>query len=144
MLRLMSDDIELLRRLTEAFNRGDLATMRESYAPDIIVDAGELWPAASGPVRGVEHVLAGFASIAANFERVEVIAQDYIEHPGAVVVPSRWCGTVSGSDSVIEQPIVVVYRLRDNLVTSIQYFGNLIAATTAAEGEPPTAVHREQ
>ncbi len=129
----MSADIELLRRATEAYNRGDVDALRECYAPDITADAGELWPVA-GQVQGVERVLAEFASIFATFERVEVIAEDYIERGGAIVVPSRWRGTVSGSDSVIEQPIVAVYRLRDGRVASIEYFGALDAGLAAAEG----------
>lgn len=88
----------------------------------------------AGQVQGVERVLAEFASIFATFERVEVIAEDYIERGGAIVVPSRWRGTVSGSDSVIEQPIVAVYRLRDGRVASIEYFGALDAGLAAAEG----------
>jgi ketosteroid isomerase-like protein len=133
----MSDDIELVRWLTVAYNRGDLDTLREYYTSDIVVDAGDLWPA-SGPVHGVERVLAEFASILATFERVEVIADDYIERGRGIVVPSRWCGTMPGSDSVIEQRIAVVYRVRDGCVASIQYFGDLDAALAAAERAPPT------
>jgi ketosteroid isomerase-like protein len=129
----MSADIELLRRATEAYNRGDLEALRDCYAPDITADAGELWPAA-GRVRGVERVLSEFASMFATFERVEVVAEDYIERGGAIVVPSRWRGTVSGSDSVIEQPIVAVYRVRAGRVASIEYFSGLDAGLAAAEG----------
>jgi len=132
----MSDDIELLRRLTEAYNRGDLGALREHYAPDIVVDAGDLWPVL-GPVQGVERVLAEFASMFAAFDRVEVIADNYIERGGGVVVPSHWCGTMADSDSVIDQAVAVVYRISDARVTSIQYFGDLAAALTAADGGPP-------
>src|SRR5437870_4561907 len=63
----MSDDVELVRWLTAAYNRGDLDTLRAHYAPDIVVDAGDLWPA--GPVQGVDRVLAEFASIFSTFEK---------------------------------------------------------------------------
>jgi hypothetical protein len=43
-----------------------------------------------------------------------------------------------GSNSVIEQSIVVVYRLREGRVESIRYFGDLEGALAAAEGGPPT------
>jgi ketosteroid isomerase-like protein len=132
----MSDDIELVRRLTVAYNRGDLNMLREHYAWDIVVDAGDMWPAL-GAVHGVERVLAEFASIFATFEQVEVIADDYIERGGAVVVPSRWRGTMAGSESVIEQPVAVVYRVRDGLMASIQYFHEFAAALEAAEEGPP-------
>jgi ketosteroid isomerase-like protein len=138
MLKEVSGDIDLVRWLTVAYNRGDLDTLREHYASDIVVDAGELWPAL-GAVHGVDRVLAEFASIFGTFERVEVIADDYLERGGAVVVPSRWCGTMSGSDSVIEQAVTVVYRVHDGHVTSIQYFTDLAAALAAADGTPPSA-----
>ncbi len=137
MLRVMSGDIEVLRQAHEAYNRGDLDALREFYTPDVSADAGELWPA-SGRVHGVEHVLAEFASIMSTFEQVEVIAEDYIECSGAIVVPSRWRGRVSGSNSVIEQPIVAAYWFRDGRVCSIGYYGDLDAAMTAVEGESPT------
>jgi ketosteroid isomerase-like protein len=128
----MSADIELLRRATAAYNRGDLDALRELYAADITAKAGELWPSA-GQVQGVERVLSEFASMFATFERVEVVAEDYIERGQAVVVPSRWRGTVSGSDSVIEQLVVAVYRVRAGRVASIEYFGGLDAGLAAAE-----------
>jgi ketosteroid isomerase-like protein len=133
----MSADIELLRSLTEAWNRGDIDTLRAHYAPDMTADPGELWPASVGRVYGVDEVLAAFESGFAIFDRVEVIAEDYIERGEAIVVPTRWCGTMSGSDTVIEQPVVAVYRVRDGRVASIDYFRALDAALAAAEAPPP-------
>jgi ketosteroid isomerase-like protein len=133
----MSEEVELLRRLTVMYNRGEFDTLREHYTADVVVDAGDLWPA-SGPVHGIDRVLAEFASIFATFERVEVIAESYIERGRGIVVPSRWCGTMPGSNSVIEQAVVVVYRLREGRVASIQYFGDFDEAIAAADREPPT------
>jgi ketosteroid isomerase-like protein len=87
--------------------------------------AGALWPAA-GEISGRDAVLAQFASIFATFENSLVIAEDYIEHEGdVVVVPSLWRGTLGGSDRVIEQRLVAVYRLRDGLIAQIGYFAGL-------------------
>ena len=133
----MSEEVELLRRLTVMYNRGEFDTLREHYTADVVVDAGDLWPA-SGPVHGIDRVLAEFASIFATFERVEVIAESYIERSGGIVVPSRWCGTMPGSDSVIEQAVVVLYRLREGRVASIRYFADLDDALAAADEQPPT------
>ena len=133
----MSDDIDLLRRLTDAFNRRDLDTLREFYAPDLTAHAGELSLQAGRAGRPV--VLAEFASLFATFERMEVIAEDYIKRGGAIVVPSRWCGTVSGSDSVIEQRVVAVYRVRDGLVSAIDYYGTLDTAFAAVDAQAPPA-----
>lgn len=140
----MSDDIELLRRAVDAFNRGDLDTLRDFYAPDVTADAGELWPAA-GRVHGVDRVLAEFAAIFATFEQVELICEDYIERGGAVVIPTRWRGRLSGSDHVIEQVVFPVYRLRDGHLVSIDYLGTLDAALAAADtGLPPAGAPGER
>ena len=133
----MSADVELLRQATEVFNSGELEALREFYAPDVSADAGELWPAA-GRVEGVDQVLAEFASIFTIFERVEVVAEQYIERGGGtVVVPSLWRGTIAGSNNVIEQPLIAVYRLRDGRVASIEYLQELAAALAATEPSAP-------
>lgn len=134
----MSADVDLLCKATEVFNSGDLEALRELYAPDISADAGELWPSA-GRVQGVDQVLAEFASIFSIFERVEVVAERYIERGGgAVIVPSLWSGTVAGSSNVIEQPVIAVYRVRDGRVASIEYLPDLETALAAtAQGAAP-------
>jgi ketosteroid isomerase-like protein len=131
----VSDVTEHVRWLTTVYNSGDWDTLREWYAPDIVVDAGELWPVA-GPVRGVDRVIAEFTSIFATFQDVEVVGEEYIERNGAIVVPSLWRGKVAGSDSVIEQALAAVYRLQGRRMASIQYFPDLDTALAAADAGP--------
>jgi ketosteroid isomerase-like protein len=133
----MSDDIDLLCRLTEAFNRRDLDTLRQFYAPDLTAHAGVL--SLRTGAAGRAEVLAEFASLFATFQRMEVIAEEYIERGGAVVVPSRWCGTVSDSEKLIEQRVVAVYRVREGRVTAIDYYGTLDTAFAAVDAEPRPA-----
>jgi ketosteroid isomerase-like protein len=118
------DSVETVRRAYEAWNQGDLDAVREIYAPDVTANAGALWPA-GGEVTGPEAIIAAFASIREMFQRVELVAEEYIEHGEAVVVPTIWRGTLQDSETFIEQHVVAVYTFRGELVIHIDYCENL-------------------
>jgi ketosteroid isomerase-like protein len=128
-----TENVDTVRRGYDAWNRGDLDAVREIYAPDVVANAGGLWPAA-GEVEGPEAIIHEFASILAVFETSELVPEDFIERGDTVVVvPTCWRGTLAGSGSVIEQHLVCVYTLRDALVVRIDYLGSLDEALRLAE-----------
>ena len=118
------DTVETVRLGYEAWNRGDLETLRAMYAADVTADAGGLWPAA-GEVSGSEAIIEAFASILATFDKSEVLADEYIERGESVFVPTRWRGLLPGSEDVVEQRVVAAYTLRGGQVVHIGYFGCL-------------------
>ena len=115
-----SANVETVRRGYDAWNRADLDAVREIYAPDVVANAGGLWPAA-GEVKGPDAIIDAFASILSTFESNEIVPEEFIERGDAVVVPTCWRGTLAGSGSVIEQHLACVYTLRDALVVRIDY-----------------------
>jgi ketosteroid isomerase-like protein len=131
-----SQDVETVRGAHEAWNGGDLEALRAFYTEDVTASAGTLWPAA-GEVSGREAVLAQFASIFETFEDSVVVAEEFVERAGGVVVvPSRWRGKLRGSDGMIEQRLVAVYHLRDGRIAHIGYFADLDQALAALEAGP--------
>jgi ketosteroid isomerase-like protein len=114
------DRVETIRRAYGAWNRGDFDAVREIYAPDVTANAGELWPA-GGEVRGAERIIAAFASIHQMFQHSELVAEEYIEHGEAVVVPTLWRGTLHDSETFIEQHVVAAYTFRGEHVIQIDY-----------------------
>ena len=129
---MSSENVDTVRRGYDAWNKADLDAVREIYAPDVIANAGGLWPAA-GEVEGPEAIIDAFASILSTFESSELVPEDFIEYGDTVVVPTRWRGTLAGSGSVIEQHLACVYTLRDAQVTRIDYLGSLAEALELAE-----------
>jgi ketosteroid isomerase-like protein len=131
------EDIEVIQRGYDAWNRGDLEGVRAIYAPHITANAGALWPAA-GEVHGPDAIIDAFASIFASFERTELVPEEFIERDEAIFVPTCWRGTLPDSDSAIEQRLIAVYTVRDGQVDSIRYFHGMdeaIGAVRAAEGQ---------
>jgi ketosteroid isomerase-like protein len=127
----MHENVETIRRGYEAWNRGDLDSLRAMYAADVTADAGALWLAA-GEVSGSGAIIEAFASILSTFEESEVLADEYIEHGDCVVVPTRWRGLLPGSSDVIEQRVVAAYTLRDGRVVHIGYFTGVEEALEAS------------
>jgi len=121
---LSQESVETIRRGYEAWNRGDLDTLRESYAPDVTASAGALWPAGD-EVSGAETIIAAFASILEMFQQCELVAERFIERGDSVVVPTIWRGTLHDSESVIEQHVVAVYTFRGEQVIHIDYCEHL-------------------
>ena len=132
MASMPTENVDTVRRGYDAWNRGDLDAVREIYAPDVIANAGGLWPAA-GEVEGPEAIIHEFASILAIFETSELVPEEFIERGDTVVVPTCWRGTLAGSGSVIEQHLACVYTLRDALVIRIDYVESLEQALKLAE-----------
>jgi uncharacterized protein len=127
-----SENVDTVRRGYDAWNRGDLDAVREIYAPDVIANAGELWPVA-GEVEGTDAIIDAFASILSTFENSELVPEDFIERGNTVVVPTSWRGTLAGSGSVIQQHLACVYTLRDAQITRIDYVETLEQALKLAE-----------
>lgn len=106
---------ELLKRGYEAFGKGDLDTLRELFAPDIV------WHAAgtselAGDYKGIDEVLAFFGQLAQKSEgtfKVEthdLLAND--EHGVGLSVESATIGGNSHS-----APGVEVFHFKDGKIT---------------------------
>ena len=131
---MASSAVETVRLGYEAWNRGELDSLRSIYSPDVRADAGELWPS-SGAVTGADAIIGAFESIFATFEHCELVPEEYIERGDTVVVPTIWQGTLVGSQSVIKEHVNAVYTLRDGRICRIAYFEHLQDAMERANAE---------
>jgi ketosteroid isomerase-like protein len=127
----MSRHVEAVRRTYQAWGEGDISTIRELFAPDVVADGGVLWPEGKGSVRGVDAVMRAFASIMAAFERSELIPEGFLEAGDTLVAPLLWRGVSAASRSVVEQRLIAAYGFRDDQIASIAWFGGLDEALDA-------------
>ncbi len=127
----MSRHVEAVRRACRAWGEGDVSTIRELCAPDLIADGGLLWPEGKGGVQGVDQIMAVFESIMGAFERNELIPEAFLEAGDILVAPLLWRGVSAASKAVVEQRLVATYEFRGDQIVSIAWFGGLHEALDA-------------
>ena len=110
----MGDRVEQARVNIDAFNRRDLDTIVESFAPEV-----EWWPlrsATEGPYRGHDGIREWFADTAEQFEYIHATVHEVREQDDAVVVSGELRVKGRQSGAAIDQPITWVFRYADDKV----------------------------
>jgi ketosteroid isomerase-like protein len=83
---MSEENVEIVRRGLEAWNRRDLTTWLASFHPDAEVD----WSRSRGPLMGVYHGHAGLETFweawFSTFEQVQIEIQGFTEVASEVVV----------------------------------------------------------
>ncbi len=106
---------ELLKQGYEAFDKGDMDTLRELFAPDIIWHAagtGEF----SGDFKGIDEVLTFFGKLVqATDGTFKVDVHDILANDEHGVVLSTSSATKGGES--LSGPGVEVYHVKDGKIT---------------------------
>jgi ketosteroid isomerase-like protein len=133
---MSKENVAIIRRHYEAFNRRDLGTLTQYHHPEV-----ELYPGAVGPdpetgsrgrFRGREEVVQFFQSITDILEAVTVEIEEIIEAPGDRVLAVEWW-RVRGRDGIeVETEIIDVYAFRDGLIVRCDGFLDRAEALEAA------------
>ena len=117
---MSQENVESVKALFEAWNSGDMDTVRECYHPEVITRAPEGWPE-SVPSVGREAVIRQFEQLretwdADTFEPTG----DFIDAADRVVVRAIWRGVGHGPESNIE--FTHVYTLRRGKIFGLEFF----------------------
>ena len=110
---LCRDRIELLRRLIDAFNAGDLLRTLACLHPD--VEARPLDP--PEVVRGHAGVRAGFVALEDRFDQVSVEAGTFVDSGDHVMVPAHRRARRRHGGAGEEARIFQVYSFTDGKVS---------------------------
>jgi ketosteroid isomerase-like protein len=133
---MSADNVELIRRFVDAFNRGEVESMAEHYDPDVELHE---WPTAPGAsvYRGAEGVLSAIDGWFEIWEwmRVEIVELVDAGDDVLVILDQRAKG--KGSEVEVEIRSFNVYTFRDGKVIRIQLFTEPEPANEAA-GLTPT------
>jgi uncharacterized protein len=128
--RISEQNVEIVRRVWEAWERRDTEAVLELY------DSAILWESRDTPLagsyRGHEGVRQYFREWLEAFEGYEAKAETFIDAGDKVIVRSRVRGRGKASGVEVGMPGWQVYTVRDGLVTRVDFFRTEAAALEAA------------
>jgi ketosteroid isomerase-like protein len=119
---MSQENVEVVRRGNDAFNRGDYDRFAESLHPQI--ELRDHAHAADAPeaVKGAQAVLSLLSQWRESFDEFRADISEYIEVDDHVVCVTRWTGRGKASDAAVDVSQVDVYELRK---------GKIVRATLA-------------
>jgi uncharacterized protein len=117
----MADNVEVLRGGYEAFGRGDMDAVMQTWADDIEWEgpnATEL--PGGGTHRGKQDVAQMAGQIAENWDPFHVQPDEFLEQGDTVVVLGHIEGTAKSTGKDAKVPFVHVWRMSDGKVKRVQ------------------------
>jgi ketosteroid isomerase-like protein len=111
-----AENVEIVRRMCEAYARGDWETASEGLHPDIEWDASTytLWPD-SPRFRGKDKVFDFFRRFLGTWERYEVTFEEYLDYGDCVVAIVLDRGVGKGSGVEVTREFAQLWELEDGL-----------------------------
>jgi ketosteroid isomerase-like protein len=116
----VTDDLEVVRAVYDAFARRDLDAALQHVAPGCELHAAGTATAAGrrAPYRGHAGIRDYFADVAAVWDDLVLHADDFRAVPGSVVVMGRAVAVRGGER--MQRSVVWSWRLRDGLAVSVR------------------------
>jgi ketosteroid isomerase-like protein len=109
---MSQENVEIVRRLIEAWNRRDLEGALQDLHPDAEVDWSESFGVQRGMYRGVGAIRRFWQEWLEIFDEIDIRPEAFITVGEHVVVPNR--GYFRGRDSVgVDARSASVFKLRD-------------------------------
>ena len=106
------ENVEIVRRAIEAFNRGDLDTALQDVAPDATVDWSHSRGLDVGVYVGHDAIRRFWRDMTEPFERNTMVTDEFISHGEHVVVPIT--GRMTGRGGIeVEVKTAMVATFRD-------------------------------
>jgi ketosteroid isomerase-like protein len=115
---MSEENVDLVRRSIDAYNRRDFETLARLNLPDVVVDWSASRGLQAGVYRGWEEVKSFYEEILGTFEQVELSPERFIESGDLVVVPNS--AQVRGRGGVqTTAHSALVFELRDGRIARI-------------------------
>jgi uncharacterized protein len=129
---MSEENVELVRRMLDARNRGDIDTVMTYAAPDIEFDLSASAGTFAGIYRGHRALRRLWAAWSEVFSDMNWEAEELIDAGDAVIVPVRFHARGRGSGVETVTPAVHVYWLRDGQIVRYRQLPDRPAAFAAA------------
>jgi len=109
---MLQENVEIVRRAIEAFNRGDFDGALQDAAPDATVDWSRARGLNAGVYVGHDAIRRFWTDLAETFERLTTVANEFIPYREHVVVPLT--GRMTGRGGIqVETRTATVATFRD-------------------------------
>ena len=126
------DDLEIVKRGYAAWASGDLDLIVRDYSEDVEVHPYLGRSLGASTYHGHKGVRQWYADANAEWDRLDVTPDEFIEGAGVVVVGMRAVGLGKGSHIEVEAHIWHVIELVDGKIVRLRGFGERADALYAA------------
>jgi ketosteroid isomerase-like protein len=118
---MSQENVDVVRRAMEAYNRRDLDGVMRDTAPDVELDWSRSTGVEAGIYRGRASSRRFWNTFLETFERIVVVPEEFVEHGDYVIVPNR--AHLQGRDGIeVEARSASVVRLRDERIVEWRLF----------------------
>ena len=119
----MSENLDLVRSIYAAYERGDFRTPADEFAPDFewVQLRAVVEP---GTHRGLEARDRAFRSIFEVYENFRIEPEEYIDAGDRVIVVARSHGTARGSGMQLDQRFAYVWTVRDGKPVRMEQYAS--------------------
>jgi ketosteroid isomerase-like protein len=130
---MSSENVEIVRRGTDAYRRGALEEASHWTHPEIVWDMSRLQVPDAGVYRGFEGLLTFFNRWQESWESLELEPLEYIEAGDQVVTVIRQSGRGRLSGAEVEHRFAQLWTLRDGKIVRMVMYPDREAALEAAD-----------
>jgi uncharacterized protein len=120
----MGTNIDLVRNLYSAFDRGDVGTVLAGFDPQIQWrEADSFLYADRNPYVGPQAVAEGvFMRLGADVDGFVVVPERYVDGGDTIVVEGRYRGTMKATGTQVDAQFAHVWQLRDGKAVRFQQY----------------------
>ncbi|MGH2991115.1 MAG: nuclear transport factor 2 family protein [Solirubrobacterales bacterium] len=126
------ENLEIVRELNDAFNRGDYAAALSALAPDVEWYVPPGISIGEEVFRGHDAIQRGFALWLDAWETYQFEPTEILDHGDHVVVAGTQLGRGRGSGVEVNLQTFHVFTLRNGKVIRLRNFDDRVAALDAA------------
>jgi ketosteroid isomerase-like protein len=116
------ENVEILKRWVDAFNRRDLDALMETVTPDFALLAAMAHTIDGNSFQAREGMEAFFVDVDSAWEELRLIYDEYRDLGDRVLVLGRLEGRGRGSGAVVETPQGAVGVFRDGKLSSARSY----------------------
>jgi ketosteroid isomerase-like protein len=137
---MSQENMEIAKRVVDAFNRRDLDGLLDLATPDCVMTSQLL--DASANFQGREGVERFYAMLSESWEEFRSVIEEYRDLGDQVLALGRNTGRGKGSGVTVDAPTAAIYDFRDGKISRIRLYLDRGEALRAAglASDSPTAL----